>query len=173
MTASSQTHSAADSLLIGATARLATSTRSMFVVNRRPSVVARDVNRKYMPTTNHNIPDGTRFKLDVVLLHFGARRSIPGRRQARDQQLSEADHERVPTNCGTRANSIGSNGWVRSNAWICVFSSRLSTTAAPGGSRYRPTISATFCANRGSLLSLNVPCRCGLRLFSRHNAATQ
>jgi hypothetical protein len=42
--ASSHTHSAADSLLIGATARLATSansTRSMLVVNRRTSVAAR------------------------------------------------------------------------------------------------------------------------------------
>jgi hypothetical protein len=33
--------------------------------------------------------------------------------------------------------SIGSNGWVRFNAWICVVSSRLRTTAPPGGSRYR------------------------------------
>ena len=68
---------------------------------------------------------------------------------------------------------MGSSGWVRSSAWIWVFSSRLSTTAAPGGSRYRPTMSATFAANSGSLLSLNVPCRCGLRPCFRHSVATQ
>jgi hypothetical protein len=40
-----------------------------------------------------------------------------------------------------------------------VFSSMDNTTAPPGGSMYRPTMSATFSANRGSRLSLNVPCR--------------
>ena len=62
----------------------------------------------------------------------------------------------------SRRRSIGSSGWVRSSAWIWVFSSMLSTTAPPGGSRYNPTMSATFSANAGSRLTLNVPCRCGL-----------
>jgi hypothetical protein len=57
-------------------------------------------------------------------------------------------------------------------AWICVFSSIDSTTAPPGGSKYSPTISATFSANAGSLLTLNVPARCGFNPFSRHSFAT-
>jgi hypothetical protein len=34
-----------------------------------------------------------------------------------------------------------------------------STTAPPGGSRYKPMTSATFAANAGSLDRLSVPCR--------------
>jgi len=44
----------------------------------------------------------------------------------------------------------GSPGWVRSGAWIWDFSSTHSTTARSGGSRQRPTISATFSSNIGS-----------------------
>jgi hypothetical protein len=39
---------------------------------------------------------------------------------------------------------MGSSGWVRSRAWICVFSSTQSTIALSGGFRYRPTMSRTF-----------------------------
>ena len=70
------------------------------------------------------------------------------------------------------SNAIGSSGWVRSSAWTCVFSSIESTTAPPGGSRYSPTMSATLSANAGSLLTLNVPCRCGFNPVSRHSFAT-
>ena len=49
---------------------------------------------------------------------------------------------------------IGSPGWVRSSAWIWLFSSTDSTTACAGGSTYRPTMSWSLAANSGSLDSL-------------------
>src|SRR5678815_856552 len=58
---------------------------------------------------------------------------------------------------------IGSTGWERSSAWIWDFSSTHNTTAASGGSRYRPTTSYTLSTNNGSVDSLNVSTRCGLR----------
>jgi hypothetical protein len=54
---------------------------------------------------------------------------------------------------------IGSDGWVRSNAWIWLFSSMHSTTACSGGSRYKPTTSVSL--NAGSLETLKVSTRCG------------
>ena len=57
----------------------------------------------------------------------------------------------------------GSIGWVRSSAWIWVFSSRLSTIARSGGSRYSPTTSRTFASRAGSVLNLKVSIRWGLR----------
>ncbi len=42
---------------------------------------------------------------------------------------------------GRQPGRKGSKGWVRLRAWICVFSSRLTTTAFVGGFRYRPTTS--------------------------------
>ena len=56
----------------------------------------------------------------------------------------------------------GRIGAVRSSAWIWVFSSTHSTTAASGGFRYRPTMSRTLSMNSGSGDSLNVSIRCGL-----------
>src|SRR4029453_15313880 len=58
-------------------------------------------------------------------------------------------------------------GAVRSSAWIWDFSSTHSTTAASGGSRYRPTTSYTLSTNNGSLDSLKVSARCGWRPKSR------
>src|SRR6266568_871799 len=58
---------------------------------------------------------------------------------------------------------MGRLGWVRSNAWICDFSSAHSTTALSGGLRYNPTTSTSFSSNRLSLDSLNVSTRCGCR----------
>src|SRR6266567_1709662 len=58
---------------------------------------------------------------------------------------------------------IGNTGWDRSRACTWDFSSTHNTTVRSGGSRYRPTTSRTFSMNSGSLLSLNVSARCGLR----------
>src|SRR5215210_1940306 len=58
---------------------------------------------------------------------------------------------------------IGSTGLVRARAWTWLFSSTQSTTALSGGSRYRPTTSNSLSTNSGSLDSLNVSVRCGLR----------
>src|SRR5450759_2406987 len=58
---------------------------------------------------------------------------------------------------------IGSEGCVRSSACTEDFSSMQSTTACSGGLRWRPTTSISFSSNRGSLDSLNVFTRCGLR----------
>ena len=44
---------------------------------------------------------------------------------------------------------IGSVGWLRSSAWIWLFSSAHSTSARSGGLRYRPTMSQTFSINCG------------------------
>ena len=55
---------------------------------------------------------------------------------------------------GARAASAGSAA-VRSSAWIWVFSSTHSTTAASGGFRYSPTMSRTLSMNCGSGDSLN------------------
>jgi hypothetical protein len=49
---------------------------------------------------------------------------------------------------------IGRPGWVRSSAWIWLFSSIDSTTACAGGSTYSPTMSSTLAANLGSVESL-------------------
>src|SRR5918993_1405585 len=62
-----------------------------------------------------------------------------------------------------RPRFMGRPGWVRSSAWIWLFSSIDSTTAWAGGSTYRPTTSLNFSANCGSLESLNVFIRCGVR----------
>ena len=56
---------------------------------------------------------------------------------------------------------MGSSGWVRSNSWICVFSSTQSTIALSGGFRYRPTMSLTFSTKNGSVEILKCFCRCG------------
>jgi hypothetical protein len=58
---------------------------------------------------------------------------------------------------------VGKPGWVRSRAWIWLFSSNDSTSACSGGFRYTSTTSSSFSAKRGSLLSLKVSTRCGFR----------
>ncbi|MNT22481.1 hypothetical protein D3C72_1578640 [compost metagenome] len=63
-------------------------------------------------------------------------------------------------------------GWVRSSAWICVFSSTESTSALSGGFRYSPTTSTTLSAKCGSLLILKVFSRWGLRSAAAHTWAT-
>src|SRR5215472_2395703 len=62
---------------------------------------------------------------------------------------------------------MGSRGWVRSNAWIWLFSSTHSTSARSGGCRYNPTMSRTFSMNSGSFDSLNVSVRCGCNAKAR------
>src|SRR5947209_17067462 len=62
---------------------------------------------------------------------------------------------------------IGSPGWVRSSAWIWLFSSTQSTIDCCGGFRYRPTTSVIFSRNFGSRESLKVSVRCGCRLWAR------
>ena len=51
---------------------------------------------------------------------------------------------------------IGNDGWVRSNAWHWVFSSKLNTTARSGGFRYSPTTSTSLASKSGSFEILNV-----------------
>ncbi len=58
----------------------------------------------------------------------------------------------VPARPGRR----GRLGWVRSNAWHWVFSSKLNTTARCGGFRYRPTTSTSLASKSGSLEILKV-----------------
>src|SRR5258705_13065658 len=58
---------------------------------------------------------------------------------------------------------IGNPGCDRSRAWTWDFSSAQSTTARSGGLWYSPTTSTTFSTNSGSVDSLNVSARCGLR----------
>lgn len=62
-----------------------------------------------------------------------------------------------------RPGLIGSDGWVRSTAWIWLFSSMHSTIAFSGGLRYTPTTSTSFSSKSGSPESLNVRTRCGCR----------
>jgi hypothetical protein len=68
--------------------------------------------------------------------------------------------------CGTPG-STDRIGAVRSNACTWVFSSTHSTKAAWGGFRYSPTTSWTLSMNCGSVESLNVSTRCGLRPTAR------
>src|ERR1700737_8588 len=56
---------------------------------------------------------------------------------------------------------MGNIGWLRSRAWIWLFSSTHNTTALSGGFRYRPTMSRTFSTKNGSVDSLKCRCRCG------------
>src|SRR5438046_909969 len=58
----------------------------------------------------------------------------------------------------------GRPGWVRSKAWIWLFSSTHNTIPFCGGFKYRPTTSVNFSMNLGSRDSLKVRLRCGLRL---------
>src|ERR1035438_8068235 len=62
---------------------------------------------------------------------------------------------------------IGKPGWVRSSAWIWLFSATQSTIASCGGFRYRPTTSVIFSRNFGSRDSLKVFVRCGCSLWAR------
>jgi hypothetical protein len=71
--------------------------------------------------------------------------------------------------CRTRfsvtANVTGSTDWVQSSACTCTcaVSSTNRATVSPGGSRYRPTMSATISANAKSFDNLKVPDRKGAR----------
>src|SRR5512146_2025620 len=67
---------------------------------------------------------------------------------------------------------MGSDGWVRSNAYTWLFSSRHSTTAFSGGFRYSPTTSTSFSSNRGSVDNLNVSTRCGCSPRARQTRCT-
>ena len=66
----------------------------------------------------------------------------------------------------------GSDGWVRSNAWIWVFSSKLNTTARSGGSRYSPITSSSLASKSGSAEILNTSVRHGRSPASRQMRAT-
>src|SRR5208283_2005521 len=57
--------------------------------------------------------------------------------------------------------------WLRSSAWIWVFSSTHNTNARSGGLRYKPAMSRTFSKNSGSLESLKLSTRCGCRANAR------
>jgi len=63
-------------------------------------------------------------------------------------------------------------GWVRSSAWIWLFSSTHNTIAFSGGSRYSPTMSRTLLTNSESVESLKVSCRCGCRPKARQMRLT-
>src|SRR5216684_140090 len=62
---------------------------------------------------------------------------------------------------------IGRPGWVRSKAWIWLFSSTDRTMAWAGGLTYRPTTSRSLSTNLGSLDSLNCSILCGRRPCAR------
>ena len=66
---------------------------------------------------------------------------------------------------------IGRIGWVRSSAWHWDFSSTHTTTALPGGFRYKPTTSATFASKYGSVENLNPSVRCPATITWRVTAA--
>ena len=61
-----------------------------------------------------------------------------------------------------RPSPTGRVGWVRSSAWIWLFSSTHSTIACSGGFRYKPTTSRTLPSSSGSVENLNVSVRHGL-----------
>src|ERR1700739_3150021 len=67
---------------------------------------------------------------------------------------------------------IGSDARVRSSGCTEDFSSAHSTIAFSGGFRYRPTTSTSLSSNVGSLDTLNVSTRCGLRPNSCHTRCT-
>src|SRR5579885_3438411 len=58
---------------------------------------------------------------------------------------------------------MGKRGWVRSSAWMEVFSSTESTTALSGGCRYNPTTASIFGSNSGSGESFQYRTRWGWR----------
>src|SRR5438477_5641268 len=61
---------------------------------------------------------------------------------------------------------IGKPGWVRSSAWIWLFSSTHNTMACWGGFKYNPTTSVIFSRNFGSRDSLKVFTRWGFKLWA-------
>src|SRR5438034_4610267 len=67
----------------------------------------------------------------------------------------------------------GRPGWVRSKAWIWLFSSTHNTIPFCGGFKYRPTTSVNFSMNLGSRDSLKVRLRCGLRRSEEHTSELQ
>jgi hypothetical protein len=58
---------------------------------------------------------------------------------------------------------MGKLGWVRSRAWIWLFSSTQRTTACSGGCRDRPTTSSSLSWKCGSWLNVKVRTRWGCR----------
>jgi hypothetical protein len=70
------------------------------------------------------------------------------------------------------AGRTGREGWVRSSAWICDFSSTHSRIACAGGFRESPTTSRTLTSSSGSVENLNVWICQGLRSCSAHARAT-
>ena len=67
---------------------------------------------------------------------------------------------------------IGSDAWVRSRACTEDFSSARKAIAFSGGFTQSPTASTSFSPVFGSLDSLNVSTRCGLRLRADHTCCT-
>src|SRR5918995_198318 len=63
-------------------------------------------------------------------------------------------------------------GWVRSRAWIWLFSSTHSTTAPSGGLRYSPTTSEIFRSSSGSVENLKVSVRWGFKPWARQTRVT-
>src|SRR5271156_2015875 len=68
--------------------------------------------------------------------------------------------------------TIGGDACVRSSACTEDFSSAHNTIAFSGGFKYSPTTSTSFSSNFGSLDSLNVSTRCGLRPRADHTCCT-
>src|SRR6476619_4403754 len=62
-----------------------------------------------------------------------------------------------------RPGVIGSDAWVRSRAWIWLFSSMHNTIAFSGGFKYSPTTSMSLSSNFGSVDTLKVSTRCGAK----------
>src|SRR6476646_3840928 len=62
-----------------------------------------------------------------------------------------------------RPGVLGSDAWVRSRAWIWLFSSMHNTIAFSGGFKYSPTTSMSLSSNFGSVDTLKVSTRCGAK----------
>jgi hypothetical protein len=76
-------------------------------------------------------------------------------RQTLQRWVDGAVADVVVAGPGRCARQHWQTGWVRSSAWMPVFSSMQSTTARSGGFRYSPTTSWTLSTKCGSEDSLN------------------
>jgi hypothetical protein len=81
---------------------------------------------------------------------------------AREQGMSPEERLRFHQERGFFA-LRGSKGWLRSSAWMPVFSSTHSASAFSGGFRYRPTMSSSLASKSGSGLKVKVRMRCGCK----------
>ena len=80
--------------------------------------------------------------------------------QSAETDSPEAEALIVRVDGASSQHGRGSNGAVRSKAWICGFSSTQKTAACCGGLRYNPTMSRTLSMSNGSGDSVKLFVRC-------------